>query len=240
VNTAGDEAGDVRHVRDHRRTYLVRDAADPREIDHPRVRAGPHHDHLRLVLLREPLEGLVIEALVVLPDPVRDDRVELPREIEGVSVREVAPVRQVHAEHRVAGLQEREVHRHVRLRARVRLHVGVVGSEQRLRPIHGEALDDVGELAAAVIPLARVPLGVLVGEDGPGRLENGPADEVLRRNELKSRRLAPDFVADRVGDVGVRLPEAAAVGDHGVVHVGASLCSSLVIFWMRGSWWPSS
>ena len=47
-----------------------------------------------------------------------------------MAVRQVAAVREVHAEDRVARLEQREVDRHVRLRARVRLHVGVLGAEQ--------------------------------------------------------------------------------------------------------------
>jgi hypothetical protein len=41
-------------------------------------------------------------------------------------VRQVAAVRQVHAEDRVARLQRGQVHGHVRLRAGVGLHVGVL------------------------------------------------------------------------------------------------------------------
>ena len=44
-------------------------------------------------------------------------RVELAGEVERVAVREVAAVREVHAEHGVARLQQREVDRHVGLRA---------------------------------------------------------------------------------------------------------------------------
>ena len=64
-------------------------------------------------------------------------------------------VRQVHAEERVARLEEREEHRGVRLRAGVRLHVGVLGAEELLRAVDGELLDLVDELAAAVVALAR-------------------------------------------------------------------------------------
>ena len=52
----------------------------------------------------------------------------------------------------------------VGLRARVRLHVGVVGAEELLQPVDGELLDLVDDLAAAVIPPPRISLGVLVGE----------------------------------------------------------------------------
>ena len=68
-------------------------------------------------------------------------------------VRQVSAVREVHAEHRVARLQQREVDGHVRLRARVRLHVGVLGAEQLLRSRDRERLGHVHELAAAVVAL---------------------------------------------------------------------------------------
>ena len=77
------------------------------------------------------------------------------------------------------GLTSVEVDRHVRLRAGMRLHVGVVGAEERLRARDGQRLGDVDELAAAVIPLARVAFGVLVGEHRAGGLENRAAHEVL-------------------------------------------------------------
>ena len=72
-----------------------------------------------------------------------------------------------------------------------------------LRAIDRERLGDVDELAAAVVPLARIALGVLVRHHGAGRLEHGEADEVLRRDELEALFLAADFVADGGGDVGI-------------------------------------
>ena len=74
---------------------------------------------------------------------------------------------------RVARLQQRVVDGRVGLRARVRLDVRVLGAEQRLRAVDRELLDHVDELAAAVVALARIALGVLVGQhaspDTPGR-----------------------------------------------------------------------
>jgi hypothetical protein len=41
----------------------------------------------------------------------------LPEKFNGLPVGEMSTVREVHAQHRVARLQQREVHRHVGLRA---------------------------------------------------------------------------------------------------------------------------
>ena len=105
------------------------------------------------MLVGQARELVVVDPLVVLAHAVRDDRVELAGEVERMAVRQMAAVREVHAEHRVAGLEQREVDAHVGLRAGMRLHVGVLGAEQRLGAADGQRLDDVDELAAAVVAL---------------------------------------------------------------------------------------
>ena len=103
------------------------------------------------------------------------------------------------------GLSARQEHRHVRLGARVRLHVRVLGAEQRLRARDGERFDDVDVLAAAVVAPARIALGVLVREDRAGRLEHGGADEVLRGDQLQPGRLPCGFVRDGPRNVGIHV-----------------------------------
>ena len=72
-----------------------------------------------------------------------------------MAVRQVAAVREAHAENRVAGLQHGHVDGHIRLRAGVRLHVHVLGAEKLLRAVDRELLGVVHEFAAAVIALRR-------------------------------------------------------------------------------------
>jgi hypothetical protein len=79
-------------------------------------------------------------------------------------VGEVAAFGQAHAHDGVAGLQEGQEHGLVGLRAGVRLHVGGFGAEQLLDAVDGQLLGDVDVLAAAVVALAGVALGVLVGQ----------------------------------------------------------------------------
>ena len=93
-----------------------------------------------------------------------DDLEELPREIRLVAVRQVAAVGQVHRQHFVPRLKEGEIHRHVRPAARVGLHIGMLGPEQLLRPVDGQLLDHIHELAAAVPALLWVALGVFIRE----------------------------------------------------------------------------
>jgi hypothetical protein len=134
--------------------------------------------------------------------------VELPGEVDLEPVREVPAVVEREPEHPVARLQHREVDGHVRLRARVRLHVRVLGAEQRLGPVARQVLDLVDDLAASVVALARVALRVLVRGRGADRLEHRRPGEVLGRDQLDLPALPLELLAEGLGDLGIDLGEA--------------------------------
>ena len=102
MDTARDEAGDVRHVGHHDGADPVGRGANAREIDHARVRARANDDQLRLALIGQPIELVIVDPFIVLAHAVRDDRIELTGEVQRVPVRQVAAVGEVHAEDRVA------------------------------------------------------------------------------------------------------------------------------------------
>ena len=91
----------------------------------------------------------------------------------------------------------------VGVRAGVRLHVGVLGAEQRARARAREFLGVVDDEVAAVVALAGIALGVLVGEHRALRLEHRRRREVLRRDQLDRRVLALELAPDDVGDLGI-------------------------------------
>ena len=112
-------------------------------------------------------------------------------------------MRERHAEHRIARLQHGHEDRHVRLRAGVRLHVGVVGAEDALRTVDRETLGDVDELAAAVVAPAGIAFGVLVGEHRTRRFAHRAAGVVLRGDQFEVLALTPLLARDGGGDLGV-------------------------------------
>ena len=103
----------------------------------------------------------------------------------------------------------------VGLRARVRLDVGVLGAEQLLGAVDRELLGDVDELAAAVVALARVALGVLVGEHRALAVEHRLRHEVLRRDHLERRLLAVELVLEHLGDLGIDLGDGLGGSSRG-------------------------
>ena len=101
----------------------------------------------------------------------------------------------------------RGVDGHVRLRARVRLDVGVLGAEQRLCAVDGQLLDLVDDLAAAVVAPARIALGVLVGGHAADRLEDRGPGEVLGGDQLDLTALALELAAEQLGDLRIDVGE---------------------------------
>ena len=151
-----------------------------REIDDARIGAGAGDDHLGLVLARQPLDLVVIDGFGFLAHAVGDELVRLAGKIQRVPVGQMPAVRQIHAQHGVARLQRGHIHGDVRLRAGMRLHVGVLGAEKLLGAVDGQLLGAIHEFAAAVIALARIAFGVFVGEHGARRFEHGLGDQIFR------------------------------------------------------------
>ena len=202
VRAAGDETGEVGDVEHEQRTDLVGDLAERLRFEAARVARRADDDHLRTVLEREVAHVVDVDALLGA-DAVRHEVVEQAAGVDRRAVGEVAAVVEAQAEHRVAGLQQRLVHAHVGVGTGVRLHVGVLGAEQLLGAIDGELLDRVDDGVAAVVALARVALGVLVGEHRTDGTHDGGRREVLAGDQLDAGRLALDLTLDERRDLEV-------------------------------------
>ena len=138
-------------------------------------------------------------------------------------------MRQLEREDRVAGLQDREVDGHVRLRPGVRLDVRVLGAEERLRAVDRELLDLVDDLAAAVVAAARIALGVLVRRHAADGLEHRRPREVLGRDELDLAALALELALEECSDLRIDVGEpggAQLLERSGVVAIGDATAAS--------------
>ena len=203
-----DEPCVMSHVAEQERTDLVRDLPELPRLDGARIRAAAADDQLRPVLLRKAQNLVVVHEVRLARDAVVDDRVEPPGEVHLEAVREVSPVRKLEREDRVARLQRRHVHRHVRLRARVWLDVRVLCAEQLLCAIDRGLLDLVDDLAAAVVALARIALRVLVRRNRPDRLEDRRPCGVLGSDQLDLVALPLELLAEQLRDLRIDLGEA--------------------------------
>src|SRR5712691_2513454 len=200
IFTGGDKPGVMRHVHHEVGADLLRHAADALEVYAQRIGGCAGENQLGLVLARNALERGVIDLFLVV-QPVAQ-HVEPPAaHVHGRAVRKVAAHRQRHAEKGIPWLHRGEEHRLIGLRARAGLHVGGivvnVGTEQLSHAVDRKLLCDIDEFAAAVIALARIALGVLVGELRPLSGEHRRARVVLRGDQLDVVFLALIFLLDR-------------------------------------------
>ena len=118
-------------------------------------------------------------------------------------MRQVSTLREVHAQDLVARVEEREERRKVGAGARVRLNIGVVGTEEPLYPLNGDVLDNVDVLASAVVPLARKPSAYLLVSTRANRREHGFADVVLGGDQLDTFVLSSPLLLNGRGDLGI-------------------------------------
>ena len=141
----------------------------------------------------------------------------------------MAAVIEAHAENRVARCDQREIGSGVGLRTRMRLHVGVVGAEELLGAIDGELFRDVDEFTAAVIALARITLGVLVGEHRTLSFEHARADVVFRCDQLDVIFLALPLAVECGIQLGIESTHSHRGTEHvsglGRVATGGANCS---------------
>ena len=178
------------------------DVGEGLEVDGPGIGGGSGQDHAGPVLPGQ-VPDLVIVDAAVGPQAVGHHIVILAGEVDRRAVGQVAALVQTHAQHCVPMLAQGLVYGEVGLGAGVGLNIGVVGTEKLLGPLDGDVFHHVHALTAAVVTLARVALGVLVGENGAGGGQDSGADDVLRGNQLNVLLLAVVLSADGLSHLGI-------------------------------------
>ena len=129
-------------------------------------------------------------------------------------VGQVAAMRQVEPQDGVARLQHRAVSGLIGLRTRVRLNVRVFSAKELFGPVACQILDNVGELATAIVTASGVTLGIFVGENTARRLQHSFGGEVLTGYHLQVTLLAFELVGNGGEDFRVSLGERAGERVH--------------------------
>ena len=83
------------------------------------------------------------------------------------------------------GLSQRQHHRAIGLRARMRLDVGEAAAEQLLGALDRQRLDLVRRRAALIVALARIAFGIFVGE-APSPAPRAPPCETMFSDAISS------------------------------------------------------
>ena len=201
MGAAGDQPGEMGDVDDEIGADRVANRAEAGEVPMPRVGRAAGDDELRLVLARQRLDLIHVDPLRRPVDPIGDHLEPAAGHVDRRAVSQMPARREIETHEHVAGLHEGHEHALIGLAAGIGLHIGEPAVEQSASALDREILGDVDELAAAVVPLARISFRVFVGHDRALRLEHRPRDDVLRGDELDRVALAAEFELDRPRDL---------------------------------------
>ena len=130
----------------------------------------------------------------------------------------MAALREIHAHHGIAHIQQRKVHGQVGLRTGMRLHVGIFGAEQFAGTVNGQLLNLVHIRAAAVIAVARIALCILIGEHCAHCGHYRGADNVFTCNQLNVAALAGQLPVHSRSQLFVLSGNTANVVHHILIH----------------------
>ena len=100
----------------------------------------------------------------------------------------------------------------------MRLHIDPIRTEQLLGPLDGQCLGHIHKLAATVVALARVALGVFVGQHASLRLHHADAGVVFRGNQFKVVLLAASLGRDGRAEFRIKFIELRH-RSHGLLSV---------------------
>ncbi len=203
MQTDGDQTGDMRDVGPEQRTDVVCDRPHPLEVNDAGVGRSAGRDQLGAYLTRHAQQLIVVDMLSLAVDAIGRDVEVDTGEVERMAMREMAALVEFQAEDALPRLERGQVDDHVRLCARMWLHVGPLRAEELLGTLDGQRLDQIHVLAATIIAATRKALGVFVGEDRALGLEHRLANVVLRGDQLDTVALASSFRCQRGGNLGI-------------------------------------
>ena len=192
IDAGSDQAGIVRHVDHEIGAHRLCHFCEALEIDAQRIGRRASDDQLGAMFMGQPLHRVVVDGLVGV-QAIAHHLEPLAAHVQGHAVGQVPAFGQAQAHDGVAGLQQAEEDGLVGLRARIGLHIGMGRTKQLLGTVDGQLFDDVHVLAAAVVALARITLGVLIGQLRALGLHYGGRGVVLTRNQLDVGLLARVF-----------------------------------------------
>ena len=199
--SGGNQSGGVSHVNHQQGTHLVGNLAHALVVPLAAVGRAAADNQLRLVLHGQLLHLVVVHAARLLVQVVAYGLIEDATGVHQRAVREVTAVSQVQTHERVARLQHGQQHGGVGLSAGVGLHVGIFGIEELADALDGQLLNLVDHLAAAVVALAGIALGILVRQVRAHSLHHLVANEVLTGNQLNAFQLALMLFLNQLEDL---------------------------------------
>ena len=176
------------------------DLSKLRMRDFPWVGTGTRHDHLGAEFFCQAIHLIEIDSGSGFSDAVRVEIKQDSRLVQPHSMGQVAAVRQIKPQNRIPRRQEGEVDRLIRLRARVRLDVGMLRPKQFFCPVSRNIFNNIDVFAATVLPSAGIPFRIFIGQYTSDGLHHSWTRVVLAGDHLQARFLPTCLLADGFPD----------------------------------------
>ena len=161
----GHQPGNMRYIGDHDGPDRMSDLGKARKINDARIGRAPAEEQLGSVLFGQLFDLIEVDFARVPTHSVLHGLVVHPRDANAVAVRQMAPVRQRQAHDRIARRAQADVHGLIGRRARIGLHIDVLGIKNLLGALDAQPLDLVDFSLALIVARACVPFGVLIRQD---------------------------------------------------------------------------
>ena len=115
MNTGGNQTGNVGHIHHQVRTDGGCNVGKLLEVDDAGVGTSPGNDHFRLMLFSQHLQVVIVDDACIRTYTVMNKMKKASRKADRASMRQMPPMRQVHAQNGVPCFQQCKINRHVGL-----------------------------------------------------------------------------------------------------------------------------
>ena len=203
VNTCRNKTRDMGHVDHQIGTDLIRNFAELGKIESPRIGRSAGQNDLWLTRLGLRAERVEIDQMGRFINAILFGIEPFARQVRGCTVGQVTTRGKRHAKNGIAGLQQRQEHGLVRLRAGMRLHINECGTKQLFCAFDRKRLDNIGIFTTAIIAATGIALGIFVRQNRSLCLQHRCADDVFRGDHLDLVLLTDKLVTDCSGKIRV-------------------------------------
>ena len=143
---------------------IVRNLSKAGIVELARVSSGAHPDQARAIGHRRPPHFIIVDALAFPIDAILHSMIGFAREVHIPAMGKVPALRQTHTQDGIAGVHQGEIDGLIGGAARIGLHVDVFGAKELDSTLARRVLNNIDILIAAVVTLAGIALGILVGQ----------------------------------------------------------------------------
>ena len=162
--SCGDKTSGMCHVDHKQCSHLVGNLTHTLVIPLTAICRTTTDDKLWLVLDGKSFHLVIIHSSCLLVEVISHRAIQNSGCVDSRTMREVTAVCKVEAHECVSWLKHCEQHCSIGLCARVRLNIGIFSAEEFANSVDSKLFHLVNNAATAVVALAGITLGILVGE----------------------------------------------------------------------------